>query len=78
MNTGKSGKKDEKKTEGRKWNFSKIDPNTMDVTTSTDSGFTAVTGASQYLIMPKHMSKELAEPMNINWKTSSIHRFENG
>jgi len=48
------------------------------VTTSTDSGFTAVTGASQYLIMPKHMSKELAEPMNINWKTSSIHRFENG
>ena len=33
---------------------------------------------SQYLIMPKHMSKELAEPMNINWKTSSIHRFENG
>jgi len=27
--------------------------------TSTDSGFTAVTGASQYLIMPKHMSKEL-------------------
>jgi len=50
----------------------------MTVTTSTDSGFTAVTGASQYLIMPKHMSKELAEPMNINWKTSSIHRFENG
>jgi len=48
------------------------------VTTSTDSGFTAVTGASQYLIMPKHMSKELAEPMNIHWKTSSIHRFENG
>jgi len=48
------------------------------VTTSTNSGFTAVTGASQYLIMPKHMSKELAEPMNINWKTSSIHRFENG
>jgi len=48
------------------------------VTTSTDSGFTAMTGASQYLIMPKHMSKELAEPMNINWKTSSIHRFENG
>jgi len=41
------------------------------VTTSTNSGFTAVTGASQYLIMPKHMSKELAEPMNINWKTSS-------
>jgi len=30
-NTGKSGKKDEKKTEGRKWNFSKKDPNTMDV-----------------------------------------------
>ena len=26
---------------------------------------------SQYLIMPKHLSKELAEPMNINWKTSS-------
>jgi len=51
---------------------------THTVTTSTDSGFTAVTGASQYLIMPKHMSKELAEPMNINWKTSSIHRFENG
>ena len=48
------------------------------VTTSTDSGFTAVTGASQYLVMPKHMSKELAEPMNINWKMSSIHRFENG
>ena len=47
------------------------------VTTSTNSGFTAVTGASQYLIMPKHMSKELAEPMNINWKVSSIHRFEN-
>jgi len=48
------------------------------VTTSTDSGFTAVIRASQYLIMPKHMSKELAEPMNIDWKTSSIHRFENG
>jgi len=48
------------------------------VTTSTDSGFTAMTRASQYLIMPKHMSKELAEPMNINWKMSSIHRFENG
>jgi len=48
------------------------------VTTSTDSGFTAVTGASQYLIMPKHMTKELAESMNINWKMSSIHRFENG
>ena len=48
------------------------------VTTSTDSGLTAVTGASQYLIMPKHMSKELAEPMNIDWKMSSIHRFENG
>jgi len=31
MNTGKSGKKDEKKTEGRKWNFSKKDPNAMDV-----------------------------------------------
>ena len=28
-------------------------------------------GYSQYLIMPKHLSKELAEPMNINWKTSS-------
>ena len=41
------------------------------VTTSTDSGFTAVIGYSQYLIMPKHLSKELAEPMNINWKTSS-------
>ena len=36
-----------------------------------NSGFTAVTGASQYLIMPMHMSKELAEPMDINWKTSS-------
>jgi len=36
------------------------------VTTSTDSGFTAVIGYSQYLIMPKHLSKELAEPMNIN------------
>jgi len=54
------------------------DPTTDGVTTSTDSGFTAMTRASQYLIMPKHMSKELAEPMNINWKTSSIHRFENG
>jgi len=42
-----------------------------DVTTSTDSVFTAVIGYSQYLIMPKHLSKELAEPMNINWKTSS-------
>jgi len=41
------------------------------VTTLTDSGFTAVIGYSQYLIMPKHLSKELAEPMNINWKTSS-------
>ena len=41
------------------------------VTTSTDSGFTAMIGYSQYLIMPKHLSKELAEPMNINWKTSS-------
>jgi len=41
------------------------------VMTSTDSGFTAVIGYSQYLIMPKHLSKELAEPMNINWKTSS-------
>jgi len=51
---------------------------THNVMTSTDSGFTAMTGASQYLIMPKHMSKELAEPMNINWKMSSIHRFENG
>jgi len=30
-NAGKSGKKDEKKTDGRKWNFSKKDPNTMDV-----------------------------------------------
>jgi len=30
-NTGKSGKKDKKKTEGRKWNFSKKDPNAMDV-----------------------------------------------
>ena len=29
------------------------------VTTSTDSGFTAVIGYSQYLIMPKHLSKEL-------------------
>jgi len=53
-------------------------PGNLGVMTSTDSGFTATTGASQYLIMPKHMSKELAEPMNINWKTSSIHRFENG
>jgi len=41
------------------------------VTTSTNSGFTAMIGYSQYLIMPKHLSKELAEPMNINWKTSS-------
>jgi len=41
------------------------------VMTSTDSGFTAVIGYSQYLIMPKHLSKVLAEPMNINWKTSS-------
>jgi len=40
------------------------------VTTST-KGFTAVIGYSQYLIMSKHLSKELAEPMNINWKTSS-------
>ena len=38
--------------------------------TSTDSGFTTVIGYSQYLIMPKHLSKELAE-MNINWKTSN-------
>ena len=38
----------------------------LSVTNSTNLGFTAVTGASQYLIMPKHMSKELAEPMNIN------------
>jgi len=45
--------------------------NLATVTTSTNSGFTAVTGDSQYLIMPKHLSKELAEPMNINWKTSS-------
>ena len=43
----------------------------ISVTTSTDSGFTAVIGYSQYLIMPKHLSKELAEPMNNNWKTSS-------
>jgi len=43
----------------------------VDVTTSTDSVFTDVFGYSQYLIMPKHLSKELAEPMNINWKTSS-------
>jgi len=41
------------------------------VTTSTDSVFTDMIGYSQYLIMPKHLSKELAEPMNINWKTSS-------
>jgi len=41
------------------------------VTTSTNSVFTDVIGYSQYLIMPKHLSKELAEPMNINWKTSS-------
>jgi len=27
----KSGKKDEKKTKGRKWNFSKKDPNAMDM-----------------------------------------------
>jgi len=40
------------------------------VMTSTDSGFTTVIGYSQYLIMPKHLSKELAE-MNINWKTSN-------
>jgi len=44
---------------------------TITVTTLTDSGFTAVIGYSQYLIMPKHLSKELAEPMNINWKMSS-------
>jgi len=43
----------------------------MAVTTSTDSVFTDVIGYSQYLIMPKHLSKELAEPMNINWKTSN-------
>jgi len=30
-NTGKVGKKEEKKTEGRKWNFSKKDPNAMDM-----------------------------------------------
>ena len=41
------------------------------VTTLTDSGFTAMIGYSQYLIMPKHLSKALAEPMNINWKMSS-------
>jgi len=41
------------------------------VMTLTNSGFTAMIGYSQYLIMPKHLSKELAEPMNINWKTSS-------
>jgi len=41
------------------------------VTTLTDSGFTAMIGYSQYLIMPKHLSKVLAEPMNINWKMSS-------
>jgi len=35
MNTGKSRKKDEKKTEGRKWNFSKKDPNTMDMDVMT-------------------------------------------
>ena len=46
-------------------------PKLGNVTTSTDSGFTAVIRYSQYLIMPKHLSKELAEPMNINWKTSS-------
>ena len=34
------------------------------VMTSTDSGFTAVIVYSQYLIMPKHLSKELAEPMS--------------
>jgi len=30
-----------------------------------------VIGYSQYLVIPKHLSKELAEPMNINWKMSS-------
>jgi len=45
--------------------------NILIVTTSTDSVFTDMIGYSQYLIMPKHLSKELAEPMNINWKTSS-------
>jgi len=30
-NTRKSRKKDKKKTEGKKWNFSKKDPNTMDM-----------------------------------------------
>ena len=45
--------------------------NNVYVMTSTDSGFTAVIGYSQYLIMPKHLSKELTAPMNINWKTSS-------
>ena len=30
-NPGKSGKKEEKKTKGRKWNFSKKDPNAMDM-----------------------------------------------
>jgi len=34
-NARKSGKKDEKKTEGRKWNFSKKDPNAMDVDVMT-------------------------------------------
>ena len=43
----------------------------VDVTTPTDSVFTDVIGYSQYLIMPKHLSKELAEPMYINWKMSS-------
>ena len=43
----------------------------LTVTTSTDSVFTDVIRYSQYLIMPKHLSKELAEPMNINWKMSS-------
>jgi len=53
------------------WHVWLIVTSTNGVTTSTDSGFTAMIGYSQYLIMPKHLSKELAEPMNINWKTSS-------
>ena len=31
----KTGMKDDKKTEGRKWNFSKKDPNVMDVDVMT-------------------------------------------
>ena len=52
----------------------------LDVTTLTDSVFTDMIGYSQYLIMPKHLSKELAEPTNINWKMSSqvSTGFENG